>query len=63
MEDVVDELPDSDFDKAAAIVFDKIYNGKSGVLPSSNCFELIETLLEGFYSEDIAVQIQKVDPN
>ena len=39
MEDDVDELPDSYFSKAAAIVFDKIDNGKNGVLPSSKCFD------------------------
>ena len=33
VEDDADELPDSDFSKAAARVFDKIYNGKDGVLP------------------------------
>ena len=31
----IDELPHSDFSKAAARVFDKIDNGKDGVLPSS----------------------------
>ena len=31
----VDEPPDSDFDKSAVRVFDKIYNIRSGVLPSS----------------------------
>ena len=36
VEDEVDELTDSDFAKAAAIIFDKIYHGKYGVLPSSN---------------------------
>ena len=34
VEDGVDELPDSYFTKAAARVFDKIYNGKAGVLQS-----------------------------
>ena len=32
VEDDVDELPDSDFSKSAARVFDKIDNGKAGVL-------------------------------
>ena len=47
MEDVendVDELPDSDFSKSAARVFDKIYNRKDGVLPSSKFVDFIETL-------------------
>ena len=44
VEDDVNELPDSDFSKAAARVFDRIDNGKAGVLPSSKFFELIETL-------------------
>ena len=33
VEDDIDELPNSDLSKAAARVFDKIYNGKDGVLP------------------------------
>ena len=44
------ELPDSDFSKAAARIFDKIYHGKNGVLPSSNFFDLIETLGEYSHS-------------
>ena len=32
VEDDVDELPDSDFAKSATKIFDKIDNGKSGVL-------------------------------
>ena len=44
MEDDIDELPDSDFSKSPAILFDKIYNGKAGVLPSSKFVDLIETL-------------------
>ena len=36
VEDDLDELPDSDFTKAVAIIFDKIDNGKDVVLPSSN---------------------------
>ena len=35
MEDDLDGLPDSDFVKAVAIVFDKIDNRKDVVLPSS----------------------------
>ena len=34
VEDNVDELPDSDFSKAAARMFDKIENRKDGILPS-----------------------------
>ena len=34
-EDDIDELTYSDFEKSAAIISDKIYNGKDGVLPSS----------------------------
>ena len=44
MEDDVDELPDSDFSIAAVIIFDRIDNGKDGVLPSSKFVYLIETL-------------------
>ena len=33
VEDDVDEVPVSDFSKAAAIIFDKIDNGKGGILP------------------------------
>ena len=51
VEDDIYELPDSDFPKAAAIVFDKTDHGKDGVIPSSIVFDLIGTLGEGFYSE------------
>ena len=44
VEDEIDELPDSDFSKSATIIFDKIDNGKDGVLPSSKFVDLIETL-------------------
>ena len=48
MEDGVDEIPDSDFFKAASIIFDKIHIEKCGALPSSNFDELIEIIgLEG----------------
>ena len=63
VEDDVDELPDSDFPKAAARVFDKIYNGNYGFLPSSKFFDLIETLGEGFHGEELAGYMRKVDPN
>ena len=35
LEDDVDVVPDSDFSKYAVIVFNKIYNVKDGVFPSS----------------------------
>ena len=60
VEDDVDELPDSDFSKAAARVFNKIENGKDGVLPSSKFVDLIETLGEGFHIEDMAGHLHKV---
>ena len=66
IEDVEDdayELPDSDYPKAAVRVFDKIYNGKAGVLPLSKFVYLIETLGEGFHSDDLAGNLQKVEPN
>ena len=53
MEDDLDELPDSDCVKSVAIVFDKIDNKKDVVLPSSIFVDLIETLGEGFHSEDL----------
>ena len=40
VEDDVDELPDSYFSKAAARVFDKIYNGKAVVLPLTKFVDL-----------------------
>ena len=63
VEDDVDELPDSDFSKATAILLDKIDNSKDGVLPSSKFVNWIETLGDGFHSEDLAVHLRKVDPN
>ena len=63
VEDGVDELPGSDFSKAAAIISDKIYNGKYGVLPSSKFVDLIGTLGDGFHSEDMADHLRKVYPN
>ena len=41
VEDDVDDLPDSDFAKAAARVFDGMDNGNDGVLPSSKFVYLI----------------------
>ena len=51
------------FFKAAARVFDKIYNGKAGVLPLSTFFDFIKTLGEVFYSEDLGDNLRKVYPN
>ena len=63
VEDDVDELPDSDFSKTAARVFDKIDNGKDGVLPSSTFADLIRTLGEGFHINELAGHLRKVYPN
>ena len=63
VEDDVDELTDSDFSEDAARIFDKIDNGKDGVLSSSKFFDWIETLGEGFHNEDLAGHMKKVDPN
>ena len=63
MEYDLDELTGSDFAKATARVFDKIYNGKDGVLPLSNFVDLVEKLREDFYSEELAVHMRKVEPN
>ena len=57
------ELPDLDFSKAAERVFDKMDNGMAGLLPSSNLFDLVETLGKGFHGNQLAGQLQKVDPN
>ena len=54
LEDDVDELPDSDFSKSAAIIFDEIYHGKDGVLLSSKFVGFIETLGGGFHSKELA---------
>ena len=63
MEYYVNEIPYSYFSIDAAIVFAKIYHEKSGVLPSSNIFDLIEELEEGFYIKDLACNMQKVYSN
>ena len=47
VEDYVDELPYSYFSKATTRVFDKIDNGKDGVLPSSKSVYFIETIRGG----------------
>ena len=62
LEDDVDELSDLDFSKSAASVFDEIYHGKAGALPLSNIVDLIETLGEGFHSEELTDHLRKVDP-
>ena len=63
MEDDIDELPDSDFSKAAARVFDKIDIGNDSVVPLSKFFDLIETLGEGFYIDDLTGHMRKVEPS
>ena len=63
VEDDVDELSDSDISKAQAIVFDETYNKKIGFLKLSKFFDTIETLGEGFRSDDLAGHLQKVHPN
>ena len=63
VEDYLDELFDSDFPKVAARLFNKIDYGNTGVLPSSNFVELVETLGESFHSEYLAGYLQKLDPN
>ena len=54
VEDNVDEIPDSEFSYAVAIVFHKIDNGNDGVLPLSKIVDFIETLGEGFNIEELA---------
>ena len=51
----VDELPDSDFAKSPARVFDKIDKGNDGILPSPIFFDFIETL-----GEDLIVRIWRI---
>ena len=63
VKDYVDELPHSDFSKAATILFDKIDNGKAGVLPLSKFVYLIEMLREVFHSEELVGNMRKVNPN
>ena len=63
VEDDVNELPGSDFSKNATGVFDKIYNGEDGVLPSSKFVDLIETLGGGVHDEELAGHLRKLDPN
>ena len=45
------------------IVRDKIDHRKDGVLPSSKFVDLIETLGEGFHSEELAGHLWKLDLN
>ena len=64
VEDDIDELPDSDFAKAAAIISDEIDNGKDGALPLSRFVDLIETLGGGgVHIKELEVQLWKVDQN
>ena len=63
MDDDVDELPDSDFSKSAARLFDKIDNGKAGVIPSLKFVEFIETLCWVFCSTYMEGHLHKLDPN
>ena len=63
VEDDVNELFDSDISKAYARLFDETYNEKTIVLKLSKFFDTIETLGEGFHSDDMAGHLQKVDPN
>ena len=63
LEDDVDELPDPYFSKSTTIIFDKIDTMKDGVLPLSKFVDLIETLEEGFHSEDMEDRMWKEDPN
>ena len=44
-------------------VFNEIDNGKAGVLPQSKFVDFIENIEEGFHSEDMAGQLQKLYPN
>ena len=45
------------------IIFDITDIEKYGVFPSSNFVDLIETLGEGFHSEDLVGYLQKTYPN
>ena len=42
-------------------VFDKIDNGKAGVIPSSKFVDLIETLGDGFCTNELAGNLRKVN--
>ena len=63
MEDEADELPYLYFGKVDARVFDIIDNGRVSVLTSSKFVDLIETLREGFHSEELVGHLRKVYPN
>ena len=54
VEDDVDKLPDSCFSKSAARVFYNIDYGKDSLLPLSKFVDLVETIEEGFHSQDLA---------
>ena len=51
------------FPKPPQLRFDKIDNGKDGILPLSKFVDLIETRGEGFYSEKVTGHLRKLDPN
>ena len=51
------------FTKATMRVFDKIDNGKAGVLPSSKPADLIEIIEDSFYCEELAVHMWILYPN
>ena len=63
VEDDIYELPDSGFVKYAAIIFDKLDNGKDGILPPPKFVDFIATLGEDFHSVDLAGHLRKLDPN
>ena len=50
VEDSVDKFPDSYFSKAATRVFNKIDNGKDGIIPSSKSVDLIEKVGYGYHN-------------
>ena len=63
VEDDVDKLPDSDFSKSAVRVSDNIDIGKAVVLTFSMFVDLVETLGEVFYRDELTGHLRKVDPN
>ena len=60
---MIEDVEYKNYSKAAARVFDKIDNGKYGVLPSSIFDDLIEIIWEVFHSEYLTGHIRKVYPN
>ena len=63
VEDDIDKLPHSYFSNAVTRVYDKTDNGKSGVLQLEKSVDLIEILEENFHTKELAVHLQKLDPN